>query len=376
MRTKIFPPGRLAATVALAAAMAAGPDAGLGEARKPIKIQGLTQQQIAQIPDDQPVEFLGKVTTKRELNGKRAQMETLVKVKLQQLDAASKNELERLRGTVRAHQRSRIEKGNAAARNALQRQKMAGGGAGSEKAPGTGPQKRVTPGSGTPLGGLSGDLGEFCVKPTLKTMFGVPAPGAALAILGCGFGSQPGQVKLKGQFPGGELLLTGLEWSNGGIGGTVPAISAVPDQPIKIQVQTSKGELSNEFSSQFDATDDVQVIPAEAVTTTCSDESDDDDCDPVSGRTLDASHWTGLDYSNDDGVDKVKGSLKNGWVLDHWSMKESWQGLNGAHANDPQGFSNGATSFNVSVSWSVAPGTHLGYWLKLYATGPEGIAFK
>jgi hypothetical protein len=375
MRTKIFPRGRLAVTAALAAAIAAGPAAGLGASRKPIKIQGMTKQQIAQIPDDQPVEFLGKVSTKRELNSKRAQMETSVKAKLQQFEMASKAELERLRSSIRARQRSRIERGNAAARNALQKQKMSGGGAGSEEAPGTGPQKRVTPGGGTPLGGID-NLGKICLKPTLKAMFGVPAPGAALAILGCGFGSQPGQVKLKGQFPGGELLLSGLQWSHGGIGGTVPAISAVPDQPIKIQVQTSKGELSNEFSSQFDATDDMQVIPADAVTTTCSDESDDDDCDPVSGRTLDASHWTGLDYSNDDGKDKVKGSLKNGWVLDHWSMKESWQGLNGANANDPQGFSKGATSFNVSVSWTVGPGTHLGYWLKLYATGPEGIAFK
>ena len=68
----------------------------------------------------------------------------------------------------------------------------------------------------------------------------------------------------------------------------------------------------------------------------CSMGADINDCDPVQGRTFDGVHSNTIDICDDTGMDKVKVSLKNGWVLKskEWEVG-NWPAGGGANITYP-----------------------------------------
>jgi hypothetical protein len=330
----------------------------------PVKLKNLTKAQIAALPDDQPVETPSGVQTKRQIKAKMASGKAQVAAKLAQAEAADQARFRQF-----AQQRMQRYRGDitAASQNA-------------ERA--LGDLKRKQPGPGAGALGPAAQGAASCIgPPSAEGTLGLFTPTATVVILGKCFGAAPGEVRLVGQFPGGALVLNPKqgEWFPGFIGAVIPSISAVPDQTVQVVVKTAAGKQSNEWTVNFKATRAVAIIiPGDKVEIHCGDASDSDDCDPSDGRTFDADHLNGLDVSSDDGWDSFSGGLKNGWVTvelkKHEASYELAGGLGGtSKIQQFYGYSDGATSFNVKIKWTVVPGSFLGYWVKIWAEGPQGL---
>lgn len=325
----------------------------------PVKLKSLTKAQIAALPDDQPVETPTGILTKRQIKAKVALGKSQVAARLTQAEAADQARFRQFTQQRMQKYRGDITAANQTAEQALGdlKQKQPGLGAGA---------------LGTPL----------CMgPPKVEGTLGLFTPTATVVILGKCFGNAPGEVRLVGQFPGGALLLNPKkgEWFSGFIGAVIPAISAVPDQTVQVVVKTAAGKQSNEWTVNFKAARATAIIiPGDKVEIHCGDASDSDDCDPVDGRTFDADHLNGLDFSSDDGWDSFSGGLKNGWVTIDLKKEVETYSLSGGLGGDSKiqqfyGYSDGATSFNVKIKWTVVPGSFLGYWVKIWVEGPQGL---
>ena len=101
--------------------------------------------------------------------------------------------------------------------------------------------------------------------------------------------------------------------------------------------------------------------------------ADIDDCGPHEGRTFDARHANGIDFSDDVGDDVLKISLHNHWKADSMYVKAFWVGLGTAHVSD-SGFSQTSSSFEVDFKWAVPGATYFGYYANVHVTGPKGLS--
>ena len=85
-------------------------------------------------------------------------------------------------------------------------------------------------------------------------------PGSELLIGGKNFGSEPGWVRMIGQFPTGiRMTLQILSWAEKEIRVKIPLIKGVLDQTIRLQV--GAGKMSNEWPIPFTALRERALLP-------------------------------------------------------------------------------------------------------------------
>lgn len=203
--------------------------------------------------------------------------------------------------------------------------------------------------------------------------FSVIRPRGGVILQGTHFMDQPGELLLLGNFPGGQLSLTDLQWRDTDAAGVIPDVTAVPDQDASLQIITRRGTRSNVLPVKFEANREVALLPHSALKVIYFDEhgwgSDSD------SYTLDASHFGGLgDFSSGDGHDVYQCTLLNGWVFSHyeWGTRDGVNGGPFGQSSDPVG----SSSFTIDVHWFYDVLGSANYQLKIFVVGPAGIAFQ
>lgn len=108
--------------------------------------------------------------------------------------------------------------------------------------------------------------------PNILAIQGSVAPGQQFTIIGNCFGDQNGDVKIIGQFPGGNLHvsndpahpgMTFTQWSSSRIVAALPAVSGSPDQTVAISVTTHTDKReSTAKQATFTAARERVEVPA------------------------------------------------------------------------------------------------------------------
>ncbi|MEK8033872.1 hypothetical protein AACH06_23860 [Ideonella sp. DXS29W] len=78
-------------------------------------------------------------------------------------------------------------------------------------------------------------------------------PGGAVVLNGQCFGAAPGRVRLIGNFPGGQLMLTTPVWRHDVVYAEIPAATGVASHPVVVQLLDAHGTLSNEMPGTWEA---------------------------------------------------------------------------------------------------------------------------
>jgi hypothetical protein len=233
-------------------------------------------------------------------------------------------------------------------------------------------------------------------------------PGGTIAIKGTWFGDVKGHARLTGMkrwngtaYGGtGDLWLDVVTepgkdfWKTTSVLVKVPTyVAQVRDQPAKLQVKTSDGRWSNEYSVQFVAAKDFVTLPrsdAAVKVIACGTDSNKDVCngwvDPDDGDWF--SYTCGQTYSafhlncwgcigNDSGIDKFEVTLKNDWIIDGGKVHVNVeQGEGFAMVSTGSEVPPGVTSWKPQISWNVSSNDDLCHGADVYITGPKGVPWK
>ena len=334
----------IALAFAFASAVLAAPAFPAAAAGKPVDVSTLTKAQIRALGEDDEILVRGQPTTKRKAKAQLQQLRPQLDAKVDQGAAEGVARFHQFATQVDDGEKLKVQTAN---------QKYQQGLAGIVAA--------------TPV--------PTCPSPKISGAFNsVVSPGMAILAVGCGFGKQTGEIALLGNFPGGELRLEKVEWHEGGVGGFVPMVTKVLDQDVKLVVRKAGGAASNTISLKFEPTLEARNLTYNEITYRCSGGADIDDCGPHAGRTFDARHANGIDFSDDVGDDVVKISLHNHWKADSLYWKSFWVGLGTGHLSDPTGFSKTSSNFEIDFHWAVPGGTYFGYYANVHVVGPKGFS--
>jgi hypothetical protein len=206
--------------------------------------------------------------------------------------------------------------------------------------------------------------------------FSVIQPNGGVIIQGQNFGSQPGQFLIVGNFPGGQMALTNLQWGDNFAAGVIPWVAGVPDQQAVLQIVTQDGQPSNQVPVTFTAARTVALLPGTAVTPVECGQGGSDLCyiagdqDPF---TVAGAHGTLFWPGGSSGDDVYNVNLANGWVFDHYEWLAQ-DGINGGPfglAPDPDEL----PAFTIDVNWSYGFFGNSNYELAIYVVGPIGMPF-
>lgn len=318
--------------------------------RKPVVASTLTMEQIRALGDNEPIEFQGRITTKAQVRADLMKFKPLADAWVQQRLGQSMGKLQKMNTDLEtAHQtkiRAETMKAGALVAKIMQ-----------------GVKKESPP--------------PPCTSPHLDQVFSpIISPGIPITAMGTCFGPQGGSIKFEGQFPGGALQPTVTAWGNKVVGTTIPYnLTKIADHKVWVSVTTQDGKTSNKVSVDYYGKRSVKLLKAGDTTPICSMAADANDCDPVDGRTFDAVHFNSIDLSNDQGTDKIKASLKNGWVLKEREFEANTWGLGGPLAS-PATLPMGKSDFQQAISFAVQPATYLRFYTLLFIEGPEGVSHK
>lgn len=213
-----------------------------------------------------------------------------------------------------------------------------------------------------------------CTQPQIDATLVAPPiePGEDFFLKGSCFGDQTyyySDVLLLGNFKGGELVATIVDWQPDFIHARVPGVWGVVDHPIQIQVKT-KNAASNQVPTTFKAERTAKYLePEDAQVLFCSSPTPGGDvCNGLSAEHL----YTDLDF----GVDVAKVTLKNGWAMESY-----WVYENHAYYHSPpsqhflavSGFQNGSSQATIEVSWVYVGLGGVEYDVHLLIVGPVGV---
>ncbi|MDQ6924795.1 MAG: hypothetical protein M3154_00980 [Candidatus Eremiobacteraeota bacterium] len=241
---------------------------------------------------------------------------------------------------------------------------------------------------------------------------GEVTPRGTITVRGSCFGPRSGGVEMLGAFPDGVVHLTVTSWTDDTVTASIPAISGVPDQAIKIRLSimnidlshsgdrskplTSKTVVSEPVSMRFAAARETVIAPVDWVSNaSCGNNIGNaftrDNMDQCSSfRSMDASGaWFGIrnperigDHirpsANATGDDLWQAGLPAGWVFDRIEFTSSSPGTDIAIT---------PTLDSRHVSWHVrwrtehvvdryGPREEATYGIVIFATGPAGMAYK
>ena len=153
------------------------------------------------------------------------------------------------------------------------------------------------------------------------------------------------------------------------------SLSGLREQDAMVSVVRSDGSASNKTTVHFVPILEMKTLSAgdAALIPVCSMGADINDCDPVPGRTFDGAHSNTVDITDDTGTDKVKVSLKNGWVLrdKEWEVGH-WLAGGDASLTYPVGASN----TDVTMSFFVHPFGYIRFYAIFLIEGPKGVSHK
>src|SRR5712692_6821908 len=247
---------------------------GTPTARKPVALKSLTKEQIKALPDKEPIEIDGKVTTKTQI------IADIQKVKpqadawhAQQLSAAI-GRFEKASSEFRARQKGKLEGDNIAAIAAVSKLRQEIEAEDQKKQ-----DKKPTPCAGPHIVNVS--VGSGAIYPGM----------AAFLAGGTCFGSQQGTLRIEGQFPGGALTPPISFWKDSLVIVAIPAnISGVPDQRAYVRVVRANGASSNPVPVAFMGTRETKLLPAGDTIQICSSNALINDCSPTAGQTFDGVH--------------------------------------------------------------------------------------
>lgn len=273
-------------------------------------------------------------------------------------------------------------------------------------------QPRLQPGQSTQNGKPrhSYPISVLIIEPGEVTQFQLPTitdvgpfsscrPGGVIMLKGYDFGNEPGTLRLIGNFPDDDLYLYGLDWTSETVGGTIPKITGVIDQPVSIQLVTKNGAESNFIPCDFVATRGIQTLPfPEGFKSKWCEYGDNYD---VGYKTFgpdtqtdsrgykhdimaNGDIWFGCWHSNNSqggtniGTDRFSSvQLKNNWVF--IDMKT---GSHSSYVNhDPgkilafKGWKTNSAQVDLQIEWEVPEGQHFEYTIYLYLEGPKGVSF-
>ena len=225
------------------------------------------------------------------------------------------------------------------------------------------------------FGGITGPLTP---GPAITSVFpfSVIRPGGGVIVLGTNFRDTPGLFLLKGNFPGGQVNLTDLQWGDTFAGGVIPQVTGAPDQQASLQIVTFDGKSSNLWPVEFTATRQVVLLPGNVLTLIGCGSSGfggiDNCLDFGPPHTIEGFHSSTVD-SSADGQDVYQCELQNGWVFDHyaWGVQD---GVNGGPFG-PEPDPVGKSSFTIDVHWFFDVFSSAYYELSIFVVGPVGVPF-
>jgi hypothetical protein len=104
--------------------------------------------------------------------------------------------------------------------------------------------------------------------PKILKIDGSIASGQQFTLLGNCFGEQTGDVKIIGQFAGGNMHVTFAQWTTGRIVAALPAVSGAPDQTVAVSVINREKVESTAKQSTFIAARERVEVPGRLWTPT------------------------------------------------------------------------------------------------------------
>ncbi len=257
-----------------------------------------------------------------------------------------------------------------------------------------------------PAGPAGPPTAHFLPKIESFVPFSNPTPGGAVAVGGKGFGSQPGQLQIVGQF--GTRNLMHLDWGSNGkiVAGTLPYdICDVPDHAAKLVVVTKDGYKSNEWPVTFLAGKEVRWLSWQEIqVVSCGQDGNIDYCNNNKSHDWDCAAWdeyvddgvpgaqwtddssgqpaiAGFHYncwgalSSDSGTDSYQlPALKNGWKLFHagaWTHASE-----GSISGPTPAMVSEATSWAPSFAWTTTADDYVAYKMSIGIEGPCGLPHK
>jgi hypothetical protein len=90
-------------------------------------------------------------------------------------------------------------------------------------------------------------------------------PGGAVVLNGLCFGATPGRVRLIGNFPGGQLMLSTPVWRHDVVYAEIPPLNGVASHPVVVQLLDARGVISNEMPGTWDAPPQVLEVDSARV---------------------------------------------------------------------------------------------------------------
>jgi hypothetical protein len=229
----------------------------------------------------------------------------------------------------------------------------------------------------------------FKLTPTFTKLFGFAKTCGVLAIIGKGFGTNPGSVTVTLTTWNNNTLnrtLKIIEWKNTLVGVEFPAdISGVKQHSATLRVTSSANWSSDPHTFTFFPLDDVRALPgADVKVVSCGHDSNGDQCnghkDPDdtwftagSGDALSGFHmnvWAAI--GDDTGTDSYQISLKNGWEMLNFYWDVDGDEVS---ATKPAGFQPVA-NWSPSTNWVVTPNDTLFYQGVITIVGPLGVPYK
>ncbi|MCM3876371.1 MAG: hypothetical protein NEA02_08125 [Thermoanaerobaculia bacterium] len=350
--TRLF--SNLAATAAAFALAAAGP----GRADAPVKsLAGLSKPQIKALPDNEKIQINGKVWTRSQ-----------VKLELEKGRAQVRTDLEsQVRAKLSAFEQMKVRHAAAQAEKARTLRASALAEAG-----------RIAAHAPTPSGTI-----PTPVTPADPKITSVGAayvmPGSSFMVAGQALGAQPGTARLEGQFPGGGQVLVVEIWKNNFAVLSVPEnASGAIRQTARVALKRQDGKSANTLPVLFEPLTEMKVLGRNDPIIVCSLAADINNCDPLPGKTFEGTHANTIDVSPDEGHDKFKVNLKNGWVVESSDFVKGGFTLilGGAFPATVSGITVGASTFDIQVNFSVNPFTNIEYYGLVYIRGPVGTSHK
>ncbi|MDI4631430.1 hypothetical protein J7U46_00040 [Pelomonas sp. V22] len=90
-------------------------------------------------------------------------------------------------------------------------------------------------------------------------------PGGAVVLNGLCFGATPGRVRLIGNFPGGQLLLSTPVWRHDVVYAEIPQLNGVASHQVVVQLLDARGVLSNELPGTWEAPPQILEVDSARV---------------------------------------------------------------------------------------------------------------
>ena len=327
-------------------------------AKKPVDLKTLTAEQIKALPDNDPIDVGGRITTKAQALADLRKIKPEADAWVVQKTSAAAARFQKLSSDFAALQKSRIESNNikslaavAALRQQVEQQKT---------------DTKPTPCAAPHLASVSSGSG------------GIYAGMAAFLAGGACFGAQQGSGKLHIEWltDGGSYDPPVTLWNDHLVMVTIPdSLTGLHEQTVLVSVVRSDGSASNKATVHFVPILEMKTLASgdPTLSPVCSMGADINDCDPSPGRTFDGVHANTVDIKNDNGTDKVHVNLKNGWVLrdKEWEVGH-W--LNGGDASIT--YPVGASNTDVAMSYMVRPFGYIRFYAIFFIEGPRGVSHK